>query len=82
MSEYLRFVKLSENATTPTRATAMSAGLDLYSVRDYIILPKQKTLCCTDICIMLPDGCYGRIAPRSGMSLHHHVHVGGNFLTY
>jgi len=31
----------------------------------------------TDLAIQLPPGCYGRIAPRSGLALHHRTDVGG-----
>lgn len=31
----------------------------------------------TDIAIELPDGCYGRIAPRSRLASNHGLDVGG-----
>ena len=34
----------------------------------------------TDLQIQLPEGCYGRIAPRSGMALEHHIDVGGGVI--
>jgi dUTP pyrophosphatase len=41
---------------------------------------RGKALVFTDLQIQLPDGCYGRIAPRSGLALNHHVHVGGGVI--
>ena len=31
----------------------------------------------TDLKIALPDGCYGRVAPRSGLAHKHFIDVGG-----
>lgn len=31
----------------------------------------------TDLQIKLPAGCYGRVAPHSGLALQHHIDVGG-----
>lgn len=30
----------------------------------------------TGISIALPEGCYGRIAPRSGLAAKHHIDIG------
>lgn len=60
----LFFKKLSDQATTPSRGSDLAAGYDLYSAEN-VIIPKQgKALVKTDIAIALPDGCYGRVAPR------------------
>ncbi|BHF79005.1 hypothetical protein SprV_0602212200 [Sparganum proliferum] len=72
----LRFCKLSENATTPTRGSELAAGYDLYSAHDCFVPPKGRALVKTDIQISLPDGCYGRVAPRSGLALKHGIDVG------
>ncbi|XP_026175495.1 deoxyuridine 5'-triphosphate nucleotidohydrolase, mitochondrial isoform X1 [Mastacembelus armatus] len=72
----LRFAKLSENATTPTRGSAKAAGYDLYSAYDYSIGPMDKTIVRTDIQIAVPHGCYGRVAPRSGLAAKHFIDVG------
>ncbi|XP_062947405.1 deoxyuridine 5'-triphosphate nucleotidohydrolase, mitochondrial isoform X2 [Cynocephalus volans] len=58
----LRFARLSEHATAPTRGSARAAGYDLYSAYEYTIPPMEKALVKTDIQIALPSGCYGRVA--------------------
>ncbi|XP_030581681.1 deoxyuridine 5'-triphosphate nucleotidohydrolase, mitochondrial isoform X2 [Archocentrus centrarchus] len=72
----LRFAKLSEHATTPTRGSAKAAGYDLYSAYDYSIGPMDKVVVKTDIQIAVPHGCYGRVAPRSGLAAKHFIDVG------
>ncbi|RWS01678.1 deoxyuridine 5', partial [Dinothrombium tinctorium] len=72
----LKFKLLSTNATAPTKATANSAGIDLYSAHDYVIRAKGKALIKTDIQLLIPPGCYGRIAPRSGLAFNHFIDVG------
>jgi len=76
----LRFAKLTENATTPTRGSALSAGYDLYSGYDCTIEAKGKHTVMTDIQIALPDGCYGRVAPRSGLAHKHFIDVGAGVI--
>ncbi|XP_029899875.1 deoxyuridine 5'-triphosphate nucleotidohydrolase, mitochondrial [Myripristis murdjan] len=72
----LKFAKLSEHATPPTRGSAKAAGYDLYSAYDYSIGPMDKAIVKTDIQIAVPRGCYGRVAPRSGLAAKHFIDVG------
>ncbi|XP_026865674.2 deoxyuridine 5'-triphosphate nucleotidohydrolase, mitochondrial [Electrophorus electricus] len=72
----LKFAKISEHATTPTRGSAKAAGYDLYSAYDYTIGPMDKAIVLTDIQIAVPTGCYGRVAPRSGLAANHFIDVG------
>ena len=60
----LYFKKLTERATAPSRGSALAAGYDLYSAYDVVIPAQGKALLQTDIAVALPDGCYGRVAPR------------------
>ncbi|XP_075711340.1 deoxyuridine 5'-triphosphate nucleotidohydrolase, mitochondrial [Rhinoderma darwinii] len=76
----LRFAKLSENAYTPTRGSARAAGYDLYSAYDYMIGPQDKAIVKTDIQISVPSGCYGRVAPRSGLAAKHFIDVGAGVI--
>ena len=41
---------------------------------------RGNALISTDLQIQLPEGCYGRIAPRSGMALEHHIDLGGGVI--
>ncbi|KAL6479580.1 hypothetical protein MHYP_G00130130 [Metynnis hypsauchen] len=72
----LRFAKLTENATTPSRGSSKAAGYDLYSAYDYSIGPMDKAIVKTDIQIAVPPGFYGRVAPRSGLAAKHFIDVG------
>ncbi|XP_061739814.1 deoxyuridine 5'-triphosphate nucleotidohydrolase, mitochondrial isoform X1 [Nerophis ophidion] len=72
----LRFAKLSEHATAPSRGSSKAAGYDLYSAYDYSIGPLDKAVVKTDIQIAVPHGCYGRVAPRSGLAAKHFIDVG------
>lgn len=72
----LYFKKLSDQATTPSRGTDLAAGYDLYSAEEKTIPKEGKALVKTDIAIALPQGCYGRVAPRSSLSWKHHIDVG------
>lgn len=72
----LKVIKLVPHATTPTRATSGSAGYDLYSAEGYVILPQHRVVVSTGIQVALPDGLYGRVAPRSGLAVKHGLDVG------
>ncbi|XP_065403981.1 deoxyuridine 5'-triphosphate nucleotidohydrolase, mitochondrial isoform X3 [Macaca fascicularis] len=76
----LRFARLSDHATAPTRGSARAAGYDLYSAYDYTIPPMEKALVKTDIQIALPSGCYGRVAPRSGLAAKYFIDVGAGVI--
>lgn len=42
-----------------------------------VIVPKHgRCLIKTDISLVLPANCYGRIAPRSGLAINHFIDVG------
>ncbi|NWW78674.1 DUT protein, partial [Climacteris rufus] len=79
-SARLRFTKLSENAFAPSRGSARAAGYDLYSAYDCVIPPMEKAVVKTDIQIALPSGCYGRVAPRSGLAAKHFIDVGAGVI--
>ncbi|XP_051000498.1 deoxyuridine 5'-triphosphate nucleotidohydrolase, mitochondrial [Acomys russatus] len=76
----LRFVRLSEHATAPTRGSARAAGYDLYSAYDYTIPPMERAVVKTDIQIAVPSGCYGRVAPRSGLAVKQFIDVGAGVI--
>ncbi|KAK7116587.1 hypothetical protein V1264_002246 [Littorina saxatilis] len=76
----LRFAKLTKEASTPTRGSELAAGYDLYSAYDYTVPAHGKVVAKTDIQIALPEGCYGRVAPRSGLAAKHFIDVGAGVI--
>lgn len=74
--EVLRFVKLTQNAAAPSKGSADAAGFDLRSAYDYEVQPSGKVLALTDLQIAVPEGCYGRVAPRSGPAHKNFIDVG------
>ena len=76
----LKFKKLSSNATTPRRGSCNAAGFDLFSAESKPILSNGHDFVQTDIAIILPRGTYGRIAPRSGLAVHHSINIGGGVI--
>jgi dUTP pyrophosphatase len=70
------FYKLRPDAIIPSKATPGAVGLDLYSVEPYIVLPGQRVVVSTGLRVQLPEGVYGRIAPRSGLAVKHGLDVG------
>ena len=73
----LFFMKLSPDARSPKRGSDRAAGLDLFAAEDACIPPGGRACIKTDIAVEIPPGCYGRIAPRSGLALHAGIDVGG-----
>lgn len=72
----LRFAKLSDQAFAPTKGSQKAAGFDLKSAYEYTIPARGKQLVMTDIQVQLPEGCYGRVAPRSGLAVKNFIDVG------
>ena len=71
----LKFKKLRPRAWSPIRYTDGSAGVDLSSPVDITIPPRGWITLPLDLAIELPPGCYGRIAPRSGLAATHGITV-------
>jgi dUTP pyrophosphatase len=78
--ERIKVALLNPSAVLPRRGTPGAAGLDLTSVECAIVLPGHRKLISTGIAVRVPDGTYGRIAPRSGLALKSGVHVGAGVI--
>lgn len=64
----IQIKKLIDSAIVPTAGSSHSAGYDLYSIENHILMPMDRKLFKTGISIGIPSGQYGRIAPRSGLA--------------
>ena len=72
----LPYMKLLRTACMLTCAVQKSVGLDLYSPTNVLVPAHDKVLVNMGIAFQIPMGYCGQIAPRSGLALHHHIHVG------
>ena len=73
-------LKLLPTVCMPTHAISKSVGLDLYSPTNVLIPAHNKILVDLGIAFQIPMGYYGRIASRSGLAIHHHIHVGAGVI--
>ena len=69
MCEQLRFKRLHPEARLPTRGSALAAGLDIYSVERVTLQPGARAAVRTGLAVAIPEGFYGRVAPRSGLAV-------------
>jgi len=74
-TESLSFKQLDPKALLPTRGSPSAAGLDLYSIEAVTLKPRQRCLVRTGIAVAIPEGCYGRLAPRSGLATKQGIDV-------
>jgi len=59
----------------PTRGSEFAVGLDLQAADDAVLEPGERKLIKTGFAVQLPDGHYGRVAPRSGLAYKHGIDV-------
>jgi dUTP pyrophosphatase len=71
----MKIKRTNINSHLPTRGSKYAAGYDLYSCTNLILYPKERRLVNTGIILEIPDGYYGRIAPRSGLALKQGIDV-------
>ena len=71
---------LHHNSIIPTKGTPQSAGFDLFAVKQQTILPNTRQLIPTGIALEIPLGFYGRIAPRSSLTIKHNIDIGAGVI--
>lgn len=71
----IKIKKLTPSSRIPLKGSSGAAGYDLYSDSDYRVMKGERVLIKTGISIEIPEGYYGRIAPRSGLALKHGIDV-------
>jgi dUTP pyrophosphatase len=65
----VKFVKTHKDAKIPQRKSKGAAGYDVTSVENLIIPAGKRALVKTGLTVEIPENLYGRVAPRSGLSL-------------
>ena len=71
----IKFKRLTTDAKIPLRATAGSAGFDVFSNGNYVINPSVRCLLDTGIAMAMPQGYWCEIKPRSGLAAKHGLDV-------
>lgn len=71
----MKIKKLSDKAVIPSKGSTGAAGYDLYATESYELKPGERKAFKTDIAIAIPDGFYGRVAPRSGLAVKYGIDV-------
>ena len=73
------FKLVGSSGRLPSKATACSAGYDLYSAECVTIGSFKAVVIGTNVTVSLPKDCYGRIAPRSSLAVKL-IDVGGGVI--
>lgn len=73
----LKYTKVLPEAFPPSKGSLKAAGYDIKSAVDLTVPARGKALVDSGLKIELPEGCYGRIAPRSGLAVKNFIDVGG-----
>ena len=77
----LRVKRLSDAAVLPVRGSEGAAGYDLASAERCVVPPRGgRAVVKTDLAIAVPDGVYGRVAPRSGLAVKNGLDVGAGVI--
>lgn len=71
---------MHKDVKLPYKSTENSAGFDIYADESKTIEGKGKSLIKTGFQIAIPDGFYGRVAPRSGLATKHFIDVGAGVI--
>ena len=72
--------KLSDDAKMPERHSEFAAGYDIFASKDTVLKANNKGIVPTDLAMAIPDGYYGRIAPRSSLAAKHFIDVGAGVI--
>lgn len=65
----IQIQKIDERAIVPQYAHESDAGMDLYTIEDCALEPKQRTRIRTGIAIAIPHGYVGLIWDKSGRAI-------------
>ena len=72
----IRFSRTPSASKAPLlRANPTDAGADLSAAEDEFIPPLSRRTVRTGVFMEIPEGYYGRIAPRSGLAHNHGIDV-------
>nr|CAH7759644.1 unnamed protein product [Callosobruchus chinensis] len=65
---------MNNDAFAPTKGPKRAAGFDLRSIENTFVPARGRGIINTGLKVQLPEGCYGRIAPRSELAINNFIH--------
>ena len=77
---HLYVKKVQNTAAIPRRRTKDAVGYDIASAEETVVPAKGKTVVKMGISIAVPNGCYGRLAPISGLAVKKYINVGAGVI--
>jgi dUTP pyrophosphatase len=80
MATKLFVVKQNPDAVIPSRVSSGSVGYDLSSCSDITIPSRERRVVPTGLLVRVPDGYYGRVAPKSGLSVKKCIDIGAGVI--
>ncbi len=76
----LQVKKLVDKAIIPVKGSIHAAGYDLHALESGVVKANNKALVGTGLAFVIPEGNYGRIAPRSGLAAKNFIDVGAGVI--
>ena len=64
------------NRLLPKRMSHGAVGYDIHGIENICIPANGRAIISTGIAIELPEGVYGRLAPRSGLTVKKGLSIG------
>ena len=71
----IKFKKLCNDAIIPEYKTAGSAGMDICTIDDYVLMPGERKVFQTGLAVAVEDGYEVQVRARSGLSAKEGVTV-------
>ena len=78
--EVLKVQRVNVNTKPPVRGTEGATGYERAVAQVAVVPTHGKCLVKIGLAMALPPGCYGRIAPRSGLALEKFIDVGAGVI--
>lgn len=76
----LEVMCINEHAKLPKRGSPLSAGYDLSAAEEKTIEVGGRAVVQTGLKMKIPEGCYGRVAPRSGLAVRNGINTGAGVI--
>ena len=71
----VKIQKINGDAIIPAYSQEDDAGMDLFSTKDYIIMPNHRILVGTGLKVEIPRGYEMQIRPKSGLAIRNGITV-------